>query len=174
MIYPGYSSFKVGDNIFEGAVGEKLNLVLDSSVPYSKEGIKLDLLNLVNDGKLEAIHGSKRFCSYLSVPATGNYDKMAVSGGSVSFEAMTSTGKVIYPVTFSDFSVDSLTGRFAGEIRLAYLYNDGEITIVTGGSVSGSIIDGQKNMIFSPEKYSDSEYEGPFAVKLSNVNVAGE
>ena len=72
----------------------------------------------------------------------------------------------------------SYTGQFGGEIRLAYFFEekDGETVVkkFTGGSINGSIFDVQKSMIFSKERYKDDSYEGPFAVKLKNISIAGE
>lgn len=74
---------------------------------------------------------------------------------------------------FSDFQMDPFTGHFGGEIRLAYLFDGNAVTKVTGGSVNGIITKAHKNLVFSEERYSDSHYEGPFAVKIENVAVAG-
>ena len=49
------------------------------------------------------------------------------------------TGPYLHVVRFSDFQMDSFSGHFSGEIRLAY-WCDGENVIpVTGGAVNGSI-----------------------------------
>lgn len=69
--------------------------------------------------------------------------------------------------------MDPLSGHFGGEIRLAFLY-DGEKEIpVTGGSINGSILAVQGNMLFSRERYQNDEYEGPYAVRIEGVEVAG-
>jgi len=54
----------------------------------------------------------------------------------------------LYVVSFSDFSMDSLSGYFGGEIRLAYLFDGEKVTPVTGGSVSGNLLELQKDMAF--------------------------
>ena len=66
-----------------------------------------------------------------------------------------------------------MTGHFAGEIRLAYLYDNGSVSLVTGGSVNGSIIDAQHDLVFSEERYDSSAYSGPYAVLLKDVPVSG-
>ena len=66
-------------------------------------------------------------------------------------------------------------GHFAGEMRLALqTAADGTVTALTGGSVNGNIITAQKKLVFSKERYSDSTYEGPLAVMIADVTVAGE
>ena len=80
----------------------------------------------------------------------------------------------LYVVSFSDFSMDSLSGYFGGEIRLAYLFDGEKVMPVTGGSVSGNLLELQKDMAFSTERYKDKDYDGPFAVEFHGVAVAGK
>ena len=70
--------------------------------------------------------------------------------------------------------MDPMSGRFGGEIRLAYLYTDEGVELVTGGSVNGSFLEKQGEVIFSAERYSDAAYDGPLAVRIPGVNVSGE
>ena len=44
---------------------------------------------------------------------------------------------------------------------------------VTGGSVNGSILDSQGHMRFSRERFSTENYDGPLAVRIGGVAVAG-
>lgn len=173
MVYPGYSNYKLGTKVQGDEVkGEKLNITFEVSEPYSGEGIKMKKRALLENGELKLIHGGNRLCRYLGIEPTGDYGKKSVHNGSVTFEEM-KQDRCLHIVKFSDFQMDSYSGHFGGEIRLAYLYEDGKVTYVTGGSINGSIADVQGDMVFSKETYSDSRYEGPFAVKLKNVSVAG-
>ena len=79
----------------------------------------------------------------------------------------------IWAVAFSDFQMDAFSGHFGGEIRLAYIIEDGKITPVTGGSINGNLIEAQQNMTFSTERFSSANYEGPYAVKFTDISVAG-
>ena len=79
----------------------------------------------------------------------------------------------LHIVSFSDFQMDAFSGHFGGEIRLAFLYDGEKVTPVTGGSVNGSILEAQGHMFFSRERYRDENYEGPFAVRIEGVKVAG-
>ena len=76
-------------------------------------------------------------------------------------------------MSFSDFQMDDFSGHFGGEIRLAFLFEGGKMRPVTGGSVNGSILESQGRMVFSRERYRNEEYEGPFAVRIEGVKVAG-
>ncbi len=44
---------------------------------------------------------------------------------------------------------------------------------MTGGSINGNILDVQKKLVFSREMQVEKEFEGPMAVCLEGVNVAG-
>ena len=39
--------------------------------------------------------------------------------------------------------------------------------------MNGSILEAQKDMVFSKERYLTAEYDGPYAVRLRGVSVAG-
>lgn len=172
-IYPKYSTYEVGMKVQGDKVeGEKLNITLHSTVPYSNDGIKMEDCELVRDGVLKNIHGGLRISQYLNVKPTGEYDKVIVDNGTKSLEEL-KAGRVLYVVSFSDFNMDAMTGHFAGEIRLAYLYDNGEVKLLTGGSVNGSLIDAQSNLVFSRERYESSSYSGPYAVLLKDIPVSG-
>lgn len=172
-IYPGYSNFSLGDNVQGSDItGETLKLSLSNEAPYSEDGIVMTNRELINNGTLKLIHGATRFCRYIGVEPTGNFSKIICSNGTVSFEDMKKQ-PYLHIVNFSDFQMDSFSGHFGGEIRLAYLFDGKDIKLVTGGSINGSITEAQKNFVFTTDRYSDRSYEGPLAVRINNVNVAG-
>lgn len=173
MVFPGYSKWQLGSPVQGAEIpGEKLNLTLHATVPYSAEGIPMVDRPLIADGKVALIHGSARLCSYLGLPPAGEYRSVLCQNGSVPMEHLQQE-PYLYPVAFSDFQMDSMSGHFGGEIRLAYWFDGKETRIVTGGSVNGSIADCGDKMVFSLERYNSSQYSGPLAVKLPNVPVAG-
>ena len=47
------------------------------------------------------------------------------------------------------------------------------MTPVTGGSINGSILESQKDIVFSTDRYAEIGYDGPYAILLKNVAVAG-
>lgn len=174
-IYPGYSDFKVGDNVQgENVTGDKLNMKFGVSVPFDYEGIEMKERDFVKDGVLKTIHGNQRFSYYLGVEPIGTYNKIVMPAGTVSMAEMFKK-KCLYVVNFSDFQMDALDGHFAGEIRLAYYYDgNGNVECVTGGSVNGSIFEAQSELTFSSETQKLSRFEGPKACMFKNVAVAGE
>ena len=173
MIYKKYSTFQIGCNV-QGGTAEKdsIHLSLKVTVPYSTEGIPMKDRELIRDGKLLMIHGSNRFAYYLNLEPTGDYESYKVPAGNVTLEEMRQ-GTYLEVVNFSDFQMDSLSGHFGGEIRLAYLC-DGEKRIpVTGGSINGNILEAQKSLVFSSQIQTEESFEGPLAVCMEKILVAG-
>ena len=175
MIYPKYSTWKIGDEVQgENVEGEKINMTLSSAFPFSGEGIAMKDRPLIREGKLCTIHGNSRFAYYLGIEPTGSYEKLILDAGTMSYEDMKRSG-ALEAVSFSDFQMDPMDGHFAGEMRLALqTAADGTVTALTGGSVNGNIITSQKKLVFSKERYADSAFEGPLAVMIADVTVAGE
>ena len=129
-------------------------------------------MELLAKGELKGIYGNCRQSYYLGVTPTGLYRAMRVNNGTVSLDEMKKE-PYLHVVRFSDFQMDSFTGYFGGEIRLAYLFDGEKVTPVTGGSINGNLLELQKSLTFSTERYKDSRYDGPMAVRLCHVPVAG-
>lgn len=176
MVYQQYSNYEVGMRV-QGteetvACGNGLTIVLKAKDPFSSEGIPMKDRVLLENGVLRTIHGGNRFAQYLGIEPTGFYGSIQVPVGDMPLEEM-KQGPYLHIVSFSDFQMDDFTGHFGGEIRLAFL-NDGEKVVpVTGGSVNGSILEVQDRMVFSKERYTNSRYDGPMAVAMEGVQVAG-
>lgn len=171
-VYAHYSDWAVGKAVQgEDVKGEKLDLTLLPITPYSDEGIPMVERPLMKNGQLQLIYGANRFCQYLNIEPTGYYERIGVNNGTVSLAELQKG--CLCPVSFSDFQMDSFTGHFGGEIRLAYLYTENGVEILTGGSINGSLPEKQGNLIFSNERYDTLNYTGPFAVKIEGVEVAG-
>ena len=174
MVYAKYSTWQQGEDVQGETDGERLNLKLAAAEPYSAEGIPMADLSLLEGGKLLTWHGPNRFCRYLGVKPTGYYEKVACGNGTLPFEEL-KKAPCLWAVAFSDFQMDHMSGHFGGEISLAYLIEaDGTVTPVTGGSVNGSILEAQRSLVFSQERYLTAAYDGPYAVRLKDVSVAGE
>lgn len=173
-VYAKYSTWQKGEDVQgEDTVGERLDVTLRAIDPYSEEGIPMEDLPLLRDGKLQAYHGHNRICRYLGVKPTGAYQKLSCANGTVPFAEL-KKGPCLWAVTFSDFQMDAMSGHFGGEIRLAYLIDGDTVTPVTGGSVNGSLLEAQKDLIFSTERYTSGRYDGPYAVRLKDASIAGE
>ena len=173
MIYPGYSTYKVGTQLqSENGKGEKLNISVFSNVPYSGEGIYQPERELIREGSVMAISGDTRFCRYMGLEPTGSYYCFRVDNGTLTLDEMKKR-RCLVPVAFSDFQCDALRGSFGGEIRLAYLFDENGVTLLTGGSINGSLTQKQDELVFSKEKYETLNYSGPKAMLIPGVSVAG-
>ena len=117
--------------------------------------------------------GSRKFSQYLGLEDSFMVSNWCVSGGRKSADELRN-GKFLEIVEFSDFQVDSMTGDIFGEIRLAY-YHDGEgdVTPVSGGSVSGSMLDNIAHLQMSRETRRYANAEIPSVTRLENVVIAG-
>lgn len=173
VIFPGYSTWKKGDCIQKSGTGEKLNLELIATKPYSDDGIPMSDLLFIEDGVLKNIWGGTRFMRYMNEEPKGNFTKIRVNNGTIPFEKMKTDG-ILETVSFSDFQADFFTGNFGGEMRLALFHNEGKAIPLSGGSVNAKLSDCENQLIFSTERYEDSEYCGPYAVLIPNVAIAGK
>ena len=174
MIYQGYSKFKKGDNIQGNNIkGDKVNIELKSSVPFSNEGIVLKNRKLIEDGELKTIYGPYNFAYYLGIDVIGDFDGALIQGGSVSEEDMFENGDLKI-IRFSDFQMDEVTGDCFGEIRLALLKKDNKVIPLTGGSITVNVKDVEDDMVFSKETEDDMGVTIPKCIKLKNVKVAGK
>jgi len=128
---------------------------------------------IIEAGIIKRYWGPLRFCHYLDVVPTGAFRNFSVAPGSKTTEEL-GRGAHLEVVSFSDFIAEPLTGDFGGEFRLAYYTDpDGQRYPVTGGSVSGNIRDVQAKMYLSRETQSIAGFQGPLAVKLPEISVAG-
>ena len=98
-----------------------------------------------------------------------NYE---LEGGSFSEDELR-TGTYLEVVEFSDFSVDNVTGDIAGEIRLGYYHEGDKVTVVSGGSVSGSLPELIKDIRFSKEQKQYDYAVVPAVMRIADVTIAG-
>ena len=96
----------------------------------------------------------------------------AVSGGKYNEKELRS-GQYLELVEFSDFQVDSMTGDLYGEIRLGYWHDGNSVIPVSGGSVSGSMLELTGNMFLSRETHQYYNWQIPAATLLKRVTVTG-
>lgn len=173
MVYSRYSSYAPGMSVQgEDRKGETLNLTLLASDPYSPDGVPMTDRPFITDGVLDTLHGPVRFCRYLKMDPVGGYRKVRMTGGTRSLAEL-KAAPYLHVVRFSDFQMDAFTGHFGGEIRLAYWFDGERVREITGGSINGVLAEVQDDLTFSAEQYADDKYEGPFAVRLPGVKVAG-
>lgn len=179
-VYNKISTWRLGENLQgEEVKGDLITMTLDpflnnstASCSFDEDGFPLAAVKIIEQGVLKKYIANTRYAHYLEVEPTGTIRNLLINSGSKSYHELKGEAH-LEAAAFSDFSVDVYSGDFCGEIRLAW-YFDGEKTIpVTGGSVSGNINELQNELYLSKELRKDNDFEGPMAVKLLNVTIAG-
>lgn len=187
-VYQHVSTAKLHASIQgENIQGDKINLTIDptlsnsvGSTPVDDDGVIQTAHKIIENGVLLKYWGSNQYCHYLNVEPTGKINNQVFEGGSKTIEEMRSTPHLEI-AAFSDFGINSLTGDFAGEIRLGW-YDDGNTRVaISSGSISGNLSNVQTNMYLSKELqqctakelFQPIGYKGPKALLMHNISVAG-
>lgn len=178
-IYQKYSHQQIGQRITEQPALEPWNLEglkqLENSsrnFAFDEDGRPVKDIVLVNNGVVEHFYGSHQYLSYLGIQDGTTVNNFKVSGGTMSREELESQ-RYLEIVEISSFSVDSLTGDFAGEIRLAYYHDgNGQKTAYTGGSFSGNLKQMGHLMRLAKDLTKYNYAVVPEFVVLPDVNLA--
>lgn len=175
MVFRGMSDWKIGDVVApENMMVETVKTLPNSSknTAWDAEGAPIRDLTLIDHGKAAAYWGSRQFSQYLGLESSFEASNFSVSGGTES-AADLRTGDYLEVVEFSDFQTDAITGDIAGEIRLGYLHQDGKVTPVSGGSVSGNVRELLNGFRFSKETRQYDSLLIPAVTRIQGVTVTG-
>jgi len=145
---------------------------LPASAAFDSDGFPLERTLVIENGILKTLIGSVRHADWLRVPRKGAFSLFSVPSGSMSLEEMHAV-PYIEPVMFSDFRLDSMTGDFGAEVRLAYYYDGKNVIPVTAGSISSSMSTMRTTMRRSKEIATMSRSACPIAVMLQGAIIAG-
>ena len=127
---------------------------------------------IIEDGVAVNQYGSRQFSQYLGLADSFIPGNFAVSGGTRRAEEIR-TGRYLEIVEFSDFQVSPLSGDIFGEIRLGYLHDGDRVTVVEGGSVSGTMLDFAKDLRMSLEQKQYNNMLIPEVTRLVAVSITG-
>ena len=179
MKYRQLSSWEPGKPVCEDVKGDRITVKAlrslansSSNSAYDAEGAPIRDLVLINNGMAEHWWGSRQFSQYMGVEDSFSPGNFAAEGGTRSAEELRQ-GTFLEIVEFSDFQVETMTGAIAGEIRLGYYHNNGTVTVVTGGSVSGTMMDFMKEMYMSREQKQYNNMLVPAVTRLKGVSITG-
>ncbi|HBE80473.1 MAG TPA: peptidase U62 [Firmicutes bacterium] len=181
-VYEQTSTLKLNENV-QGVdndpKGDLISMKLDpfmenstTSTPFDEDGLPVDSLDVIRQGKLLNYWGNTQYCHYLGVTPTGNIRNMVFSGGSKSIQEM-KRQPFLELLAFSDFQMDPLNGNFGGEIRLGRYFDGKDTIFITGGSISGNIKEVQAELYLSQELQKENNFCGPQTIQLLNVAVSG-
>jgi PmbA protein len=179
MKHQKISDWELGKEVAPGARGDKITLEALSTLPNSSEDFPVDEEGavirdrfLIRDGVAENFWGSRQFSEYLGLRDSSVVHNVRFSGGKGS-AADVRHGDYLEVVEFSSFEADAMSGDIAGEIRVGYWHHDGKTTVVTGGSVSGNMLEAAKDMTFSRETRQYDTHIIPAVTRLENLRIAG-
>ncbi len=179
FVYNRYSDWEIGKDIAPKAKGDKISLRTLRNLPNSsknfdvdEEGAVIRDMELIDSNVPKTFFGACKYRYYLGIENSFGAYNFEVSGGTKSADEIRS-GQYLEVVEFSDFEVDSISGDIAGEIRLAYYHDGDKVTPVSGGSISGCMLDFVNNMYMSVEKRQYDRFLIPALTRLENVSVTG-
>lgn len=180
-IYSRASNTKVGDNLQgENITGDKVTIIIDPLLkssprvsPFDQSGYPNHKTTIVENGVAKAVWGDNVFGQYIGVETTVNSRNMVLLPGTLTDEEMNKEDYLDI-VKMSGIQVDATTGSFGGEIRLAMLHKDGQVTPVFGGSISGFLKDYSQTLRLSCEVINDEDYQGPKFLMIKNATILGK
>ena len=179
MIFRQLSDWTVGKPIAEDIRGDRVNVYARRTLPNSSrnrgfdaEGAPIRDTALLEQSVPKEILGGRMFSSYMGLENSFNPTNIEVSGGTKTEEELR-RGSYLEAVEFSDFQVDAMTGDIFGEIRLGYWHDGDTVTPVSGGSVSGSMLDFVKDFSMSVDQAQYDSMRIPALTLLKNVTVTG-
>ena len=177
--YRKLSNWEIGIPITDDVKGDRITVKALRTLENSnanqacdREGAPVRDLVLIDANVPVNYYGPRQFSQYLGVDNSfipGNFE---VSGGTKEVSQLRS-GTYLEVVEFSDFQVELMTGAIAGEIRLGYLHEGEGVTIVTGGSVSGTMNDFVRELYASKQQKQYNNCLIPSVTRLENVSVTG-
>jgi len=179
--YGRVARFRPGEGVQgERVEGDPLHVSLEpllehspSSVPWDEDGWPLAPTPLIEAGRLLSWWGPLRWCHYLGCPPTGRLPNVRVRPGARGLEELR-RGDCLEAAVFSDFQCDTLTGDFAGELRLGVWHEaGGGERPVSGGSISGRLPELAGGLELSAELQRLDGFEGPAGVRLASAAVTG-
>ncbi|MCR5793929.1 MAG: TldD/PmbA family protein [Solobacterium sp.] len=139
---------------------------------FDGEGSPVRDAVLIRDGIAERYWGGHMYSTYIGEEDSFILSNYRITGGTYT-EAQLRTGKYLEVREFSDFHCDPATGDIFGEIRLAYLHDGEDVIPVTGGSVSGSMLEFARTLKMSRNVTRYGSCEIPAVIRLEGVTVAG-
>ncbi len=129
--------------------GEKEGALYSS--PIDPSGIVLGKTTVVKGGKAAALWGDNKYGYYLKEEKiTGSYPVLLMENYPASDELLKE--EHIEILNFSAPQLDEASGYFGGEVRLALYYKDGNVTPLSGFSISSNIYEEIKDAAYSSEE----------------------
>ena len=177
-IYAQVSPFHLNEPITMAETGDKLNILTHRVLPdssknrqFDKDGCLIRDAVLMKENVPVRFAGSRQYSQYLHLEDSFIPGCFEVNGGSAEAWELREED-YLEPVEFSDFQVD-LSGNMFGEIRLAYYHHDGITEPVSGGSVSGNVMQLLGGFHMSKEQKQYDNALLPAVTSIDGVTITG-
>lgn len=176
-IYSHANLHKEGDDLQAGE-GDKINLTMrgviegsENSAYFDGDGAKLTDTVIIKDGIVCGSYGSYRFGQYLGVKEpSGNLGCIELGAGTLTDEEIEKE-PYLDVVSMSGIQVDLYNDYIGGEIRLAYLHENGKVTPITGISMSAKLSEALTDLRLSEKTDVSRNYKGPVKLLMKGVSV---
>lgn len=154
----------------------KFNLTMKGVIPgcsssrrFDGHGVVLKSKKLIADGIVKNNYGDSQFGYYLKEKnITGNLPvaKLEAKGSSYKKD------KHLIIETFSSPQLESDSGYWGGEVRLARYFDGKKYIPLTGFSIAGSIYEDLKKVEFSNEQTLTPNYSGPKYMIFKGLEIS--
>jgi len=187
------SRFKPGQPVYlaDDPKGDSLTVISNGYIPFGlrtvpvdNDGVATGRHELVREGIFRKPWSTQQYANYLGVDPTGEIANLEIPVGTNSRkDLLENNGPVLQVEEFSALMPDVVSGSFAAEIKVGYLYENGKKTPVRSGSVSGNLLDCFNNAFFSIESRqgqyglsltSFGTYSGPESIRFEEFQVTGK
>ena len=180
-LYSKSSRYEVGKPLpIEGKDGDPFTVISNAVAPYGLESYVYDgngvpgrRVEIVKDGVFVQPWAPKQFADYLKSAPTGRFGNWELPAGKTPFADLTRGERVLLVRTFSWLTPDIARGNFSSEIRVGYLYENGTVKPIKGGTVSGNVYKALGAARYSRETVFQGDYLGPRAVRFEGLTVTG-
>lgn len=162
-------------NVKDVLSNNKMNFTLKANIPgvvnsrsYDSSGLVLSSKAIIKDGKVVSTHGDLRNGYYLKVnKPSGQYSACLISGDTLAYNKKPH----IIIDHFSSPQLESSSGYFGGEVRLARYFDGKKYIPLTSFTISGNLYEGLKDIKFSKEETTTSSYKGPKYFIFNNMHI---
>ncbi len=176
-IYSHANLHKEGDDLQTGD-GDKINLTMrgviegsENSAFFDADGAPLYDKQIIKDGVVCGSYGPVRFGQYLGIKEpSGNLGCIELGAGTLEDEEIEKE-PYIECVSMSGIQIDLYNDYIGGEIRLAYLHENGKTTPVTGISMSAKLSNVLSTLRLSKKTDVVRNYKGPVKLLMKGVSV---
>ena len=139
-----------------------------ASSKYDRSGVVLKSKNIIKNGVANNTYGDIQFGYYLNTKnITGMLPVCELKGETASYKK----DKHLIIETFSAPQLESDSGYWGGEVRLARYYDGKKYIPLTGFSIAGNIYNDIKDVKFSKETDNSDFYYGPKYFIFKNIDI---